>query len=310
MYTELRSLRTAITAAILADEKGNSGADGYDSTSLRKAKRARLEDEEKKTKTTNSRTRIKKDNSAVASGETPEARAARLLAESGGLAAPDTSVPRQYKSVRGTIAAATAAASKKAKSDGQEPDIGDGGANSAESDGSGGASSTSGSAATAAAAGRKRVARKGLYSGFVREDGSTLIADADKGEGDGDGAAAAAPAETVSVFVGGLIEFIPTHELEELFGAFGDLVDVRNPKNKPLAFVNFASRAAALAAVKALHGTKFRSNYLRVDMAIRHEEKQTTVGGVGGATATAGGEGGIEAEIGRKIVTYEDFMFT
>ena len=93
------------------------------------------------------------------------------------------------------------------------------------------------------------------------------------------------------LYVGNLSYSVSGEQLKELFGKFGDVVEVNVIEGKGFAFVEFSDADSASKAQAELNGQDFEGRSMRVDEA-RPPKKKSFGGGGGGGRGGYGGGGG------------------
>jgi RNA recognition motif-containing protein len=100
--------------------------------------------------------------------------------------------------------------------------------------------------------------------------------------------------ETNKLFVGNLSFTMNEADLQETFGAYGEITDITIPldrdtkKSKGFGFITFKGADSAQNALKNLDGKEFGGRNLRISIANSKEER----GGSGGGGGRGGREGG------------------
>jgi RNA recognition motif-containing protein len=100
------------------------------------------------------------------------------------------------------------------------------------------------------------------------------------------------------LYVGNLSYTVDSSELEQLFGAHGQVVSAQiindrdTGRSKGFGFVEMSSDAEATAAIAALNGQQHQGRALTVNEARPREERSGGGGGGGGGRGGYGGGGG------------------
>eukprot|EP00051_Salpingoeca_urceolata_P013582 m.170617 g.170617 ORF g.170617 m.170617 type:complete len:586 (+) comp17831_c2_seq1:1052-2809(+) len=117
-----------------------------------------------------------------------------------------------------------------------------------------------------------------------------------------------------TVFVGGLSASVTKEQLWEAFGKCGTVRDVRMIPDRAYAFVELDSPAEALKAVDTASGTPIGDSIVRVSLATDKQQGRMQNIRFGGMPFSPydgprpGTGARPEAEIGRQLVVYEEFM--
>ncbi len=80
--------------------------------------------------------------------------------------------------------------------------------------------------------------------------------------------------QSSKLYVGNLSYSVTRDDLEELFGAHGEVRDVNVIEGKGFGFVEMSSQSEAEAAQEALNGTDFKGRNVRVDEARPPKKKR------------------------------------
>jgi len=100
------------------------------------------------------------------------------------------------------------------------------------------------------------------------------------------------------LYVGNLAYSVDSSELQELFGAHGNVTsaqvisDRETGRSKGFGFVEYDSDDAAAAAIAAMHGKDVAGRALTVNEAKPKEERSGGGGGYGGGGSGGGSRGG------------------
>ncbi|MBI4040940.1 MAG: RNA-binding protein [Deltaproteobacteria bacterium] len=94
------------------------------------------------------------------------------------------------------------------------------------------------------------------------------------------------------LYVGNLSYSVNSQQLEELFGKFGEVVQVNIIEGKGFGFVEMADQEAADKAKTELNGTDFEGRALKIDEA-RPPKKKNNFRSGGGGGGGGGGRGGF-----------------
>ncbi|MDD4050904.1 MAG: RNA-binding protein [candidate division Zixibacteria bacterium] len=94
------------------------------------------------------------------------------------------------------------------------------------------------------------------------------------------------------LYVGNLSYSVTADQLKDLFGQYGEVVNVNVIEGKGFGFVEMATGDQASAAKEALNGSDYNGRTMRVDEARPPKARDDRGGGGGGDRGRRGGGGG------------------